>query len=426
MRLESTVRLITTDMMDGASLGDCLGQRMSAVGRALLVFAIVGALQACAAPERLEAVPDDRVTDAVVPGIPEARLFVEVDPEPFARLGLESVRREKAYLEEQGQTGALPPSHFLVVSGGGDNGAFGAGLLVGWTKAGDRPEFKLVTGISTGALIAPFAFLGSEYDARLKEVFTSISADDIFVERGLVEGFLSDGLSDTTPLFGLLARYANQEMLDAIGQEYARGRLLLIATTDLDDLRPVVWNIGEIAASGDPKALELFHKVLVASASIPGAFPPVMVDVEVDGTPYQEMHVDGGTMAQAFLYPPALDVAEIAAEHGIQRERYAYIIRNAKLDPEWASVQRQTLDIIGRSIASLIHTQGIGDLYRMYLQTERDGVDYNLAFIPPEFTLVHKEEFDTEFMRQLFDYAYQMSQKGFPWQKYPPGYSGGE
>ncbi len=283
-----------------------------------------------------------------------------------------------------------------------------------------------MTGISTGALIAPFAFLGSEYDARLKEVFTSISADDIYVERGLVEGFLSDGLSDTAPLFGLLVRYANQEMLDAIAQEYARGRLLLIATTDLDDLRPVVWNIGEIAASGDPKALELFHKVLVASASIPGAFPPVMVDVEVDGTPYQEMHVDGGTMAQAFLYPPALDVAEIAAEHGIQRERYAYIIRNAKLDPEWASVKRQTLDIIGRSIASLIHTQGIGDLYRMYLQTERDGVDYNLAFIPPDFTLVHKEEFDTEFMRQLFDYGYQMSQKGFPWQKYPPGYSGGE
>jgi hypothetical protein len=358
-----------TDMMDSASLGDCLARRLLAVGRAILVFAIVGALQACAAPERLAAVPDERVTDATIPGIPEARLFVEADPEPFARLGLESVRREMAYLEEQGQTGALPPSHFLVISGGGDNGAFGAGLLLGWTAAGDRPEFKLVTGISTGALIAPFAFLGSEYDAPLKEVYTSISADDIFVARGLVEGFLGDGLSDTTPLFGLLARYADQEMLDDIAQEYARGRLLLIATTDLDDLRPVVWNIGEIAASGDPKALELVHQILVASASIPGAFPPVMFDVEVDGKPYQEMHVDGGTMAQAFLYPPALDVGEVAAEHGIQRERYAYIIRNAKMDPDWASVERQTLDIIGRSIASLIHTQGIGDLYRMYLQT---------------------------------------------------------
>jgi hypothetical protein len=313
-----------------------------------------------------------------------------------------------------------------VVSGGGDNGAFGAGLIVGWTKAGDRPEFKLVTGISTGALIAPFAFLGPEYDAKLKEVFTSISADNIFVERGLVEGFFGDALTDSTPLFELVGRYANQEMLDAIGQEYARGRILLIATTDLDARHPVVWNIGEIAASGDPKALELFHKVLVASASIPGAFPPVMVDVEVDGTPYQEMHVDGGTMAQAFLYPPALNVSELAEAQGTQRERYVYIIRNAKLDTDWASVERQTLSIVGRSVATLIHSQGIGDLYRMYLQTEKDGVDYSLAFIPPDFTAVHKEEFDTEFMGQLFDHAYQMSRKEYPWQKYPPGYSDSE
>jgi hypothetical protein len=151
-----------------------------------------------------------------------------------------------------------------------------------------------------------------------------------------------------------------------------------------------------------------------------------MVDVEVDGTPYQEMHVDGGTMAQAFLYPPALDVVELSEGQEAQRERHVYIIRNARLDPDWASVERQTLSIVGRSVASLIHTQGIGDLYRMYLQTEKDGVDYNLAFIPPDFTAVHKEEFDTEFMRQLFDHAYEMSIKGYQWQKYPPGYSDSE
>ena len=426
MRQRMMVKRVTTNIADSMLLSDCFAQRLLAVGRAILVFAFVGALQACAAPERLPAVPKGQLVDASVPGIPEARLYVDGDPEPFERLGLESVRREKAYLEEQGQAGAMPPAHYLVVSGGGDNGAFGAGLLVGWTKAGDRPEFKLVTGVSAGALIAPFAFLGPEYDAKLKEVFTSISADNIFLKRSLVEGFFGDALTDSTPLFELVGRYANREMLDAIGQEYARGRILLIATTDLDARHPVVWNIGKIAASGDPKALELFHKVLVASASIPGAFPPVMVDVEVDGTPYQEMHVDGGTMAQAFLYPPSLDVSELAEAQGTQRERYVYIIRNAKLDTDWASVERQTLSIVGRSVATLIHSQGIGDLYRMYLQTEKDGVDYNLAFIPPDFTAVHKEEFDTEFMRQLFDHAYQMSQKGYPWQQYPPGYSDGE
>ena len=426
MRQKRAVKRVTTDLANSVLTGDCFEQRLFSVGRAILVFAFVGALQACAAPERLSAVPKGQLSDASVPGVPEARLHYDVDAEPFERLGLESVRREKAYLEEQGQAGALPPAHFLVISGGGDNGAFGAGLLVGWTKAGDRPEFKLVTGISTGALIAPFAFLGPEYDAKLKEVYTTISADDVFLERGVVGGFFGDALADSKPLFDLVGRYANQDMLDAIAQEYARGRILLIATTNLDARQPVVWNIGEIAASGDPKALELFHKVLVASASIPGAFPPVMVDVEVDGTPYQEMHVDGGTMAQAFLYPPALDVVELSEGQEAQRERHVYIIRNARLDPDWASVERQTLSIVGRSVASLIHTQGIGDLYRMYLQTEKDGVDYNLAFIPPDFTAVHKEEFDTEFMRQLFDHAYEMSIKGYQWQKYPPGYSDSE
>ena len=132
--------------------------------------------------------------------------------------------------------------------------------------------------------------------------------------------------------------------------------------------------------------------------------------------------VDGGTMAQAFLYPPALDVAETTEKHGIERDRYAYIIRNAKLDPEWASTERQTLSIVGRAIASLIHTQGIGDLYRMYLQTEKDGVDYNLAYIPPEFSAVHKHEFDTEFMGLLFEHGYQKAKAGYPWQKEPPGF----
>jgi len=409
-------------MLDVSHWNDSAKQLTIFASRTMVVLALIGVLQACSSPERLDAVPQDRVADAVVPGIPGARLLVSADAEAFVKIGLESIRREKAHLKAQGHTGPLPPAHFLAVSGGGDNGAYGAGLLTGWSEAGDRPNFKLVTGISTGALIAPFAFLGAEYDERLKKVYTSITADDIFVQRSLLGGLFGDALSDTTPLFGLVAQYAGQDMLDAIAKEYARGRMLFIATTDLDARRAMVWDIGAIAESGDPKALELFHKVLVASASIPGAFPPIMVEVEVDGQRYDEMHVDGGTMAQAFLYPPSLDVEGTTAAHGIQRERFAYIIRNAKLDPEWASVERQTLSIVGRAIASLIHTQGIGDLYRMYLQTEKDGVDYNLAFIPPEFSAVHKHEFDTEYMRLLYDYAYDKAKAGYPWQKEPPGF----
>ena len=395
----------------------------STATRTCLLIVVVGALQACSTLTRMDAVPADRVMDASVTGIPTARLFVDLDPEPFERLGLESTRREQVYLAEQGHTGTMPPAYFLAVSGGGDKGAFGAGLLVGWTEAGNRPEFKLVTGISTGALIAPFAFLGPEYDEQLKQVYTSISPDDIYEERGLLAGLMSDALTDNAPLFSLVRRYANQDMLNAIAQEYANGRLLLIGTTHLDARRPVVWNIGEIAASGHPKALELFDKVLVASAAIPGVFPPVMIDVEVDGKIYQEMHVDGGAIAQAFVYPPALTVKAIAEEHAIKRERHLYIIRNAGLDPDWAQVDRGIISISRRAIASLIHTQGIGDLYRMYLQTEKDDVDYNLAYVPSEFDAAHEEEFDTEFMRQLFDYGYQLSRQRYPWHKYPPGYS---
>ena len=395
----------------------------STVVRIASLLVVVGMLQACSAPTRLDAVPGDRTTDATIPGIPDARAYAHADSEYFQQAGLDSFRREQAYLMEQGNTGPLPPAHFLAISGGGDNGSFAAGLLVGWTEAGDRPVFKLVTGISTGALIAPFAFLGPEYDAKLKEVYTSISPEDIYESRPFLEIIFSDAAADNAPLLNLVRQLANQDMLDAIAAEYAKGRLLLIATTDLDARRPVIWNIGEIAASGHPNALDLFHSILVASASIPGAFPPIMFDVEVDGTPYQEMHVDGGAMAQTFVYPPSISVAELSEKQGVQRKRHLYIIRNARLDPDWASVERHIFSIVGRAISSLTHTQGIGDLYRMYLQAERDGVDFNLAFIPRDFTLVHEEEFDTEYMRQLFDHAHGLSKVGYRWEKYPPGFN---
>ncbi len=319
--------------------------------------------------------------------------------------------------------GPLPPAVFLAISGGGDNGAFGAGLLNGWTAAGTRPTFKLVTGVSTGALTAPFAFAGPAYDATLKEVYTTISAKDILESRSLLAALTSDAMADNHPLWKLIAKYVDQALLDVIAAEYAKGRLLLVGTTDLDARRGIIWNLSKIAASRDPKALDLFRTLMVASAAIPGAFPPTMIDVEVSGQPYQEMHVDGGATAQVFVYPPSLDIKAMERKTGNQRERRAYVIRNSRLDPEWAQVERSTMTIAGRAISSLIHTQGIGDLYRIYLTTQRDGVDFNLAFIPDSFNAPHKEDFDTEFMRQLYAVGYDMAAKGYPWQKTPPGFA---
>ncbi len=378
-------------------------------------------VQGCTYPSRLAAVPEDLTTQASVPGMTNVRYWMDEDPEALLKLAREAQRREMKFLARSGHEGLLQEVSGLAISGGGDNGAFGAGLLIGWTEAGNRPTFKLVTGISTGALIAPFAFLGPAYDDRLKSVFTTISAKDIYEERSLIAALYDDAMSDSRPLARLIKKYVNDEMLREIAKEYQKGRLLFVATTNLDALRPVLWNMGEIAASGHPKALDLFRRILVASAAIPGAFPPIMIDVEAGGQRYQEMHVDGGAMAQVFIYPPLYRGDEKIRKS--RKKKTLYIIRNARLDPNWAAVERRTLDIAGRAISSLIQTQGIGDLYQIYLIAQRDGLDYNLANIGDDFTVKKKVQFETTYMRKLFDYAYQLAQNGYPWEKYPPGFT---
>ena len=261
-----------------------------------------------------------------------------------------------------------PTARFLAISGGGDNGAR-LWLLVGWTEAGDRPEFQVVTGVSTGALIAPFAFLGPAYDKQLRDLYTTISADDVFTSRGLIGGIFDDAMSDTTPLWNLISKYVDEPLLAAIAREYQKGRMLLIGTTDLDAERGNIWNIGAIAASGHPGALDLIRKILRASSAVPAIFQPVMIDVELDGKHYQELHVDGGAFAQMFLYLPSIDIQKIA-----KRERKAYLIRNAREDPEWADVERRTLSIAGRAVSTMIHTSGSNDLLRLYFVTQRDNV----------------------------------------------------
>jgi hypothetical protein len=279
----------------------------------------------------------------------------------------------------------------------------------------------VVTGISTGALLAPFAFVGPEYDQTLKTIYTNIGPKDIFKKRFLLDALFDDALMDSTPLWNLVEKYVNEELLERVAEEYDKGASLFVATTDLDARLPVIWNMGEIAASSDPKSLELFRKILLASASIPGVFPPVMIDVEVNGTPYQEMHVDGGAAAQVFLFPSALGSTIRDKGLWVETERTAYIIRNSRLDPHWASIDRRTLSIFGRALSSLIQSQGVGDLYQIYLNAKQNEMDFNLAFIGEDFNVKSREDFDTEYMRALFDYAYQLARGGFPWQKRPPG-----
>ena len=234
------------------------------------VLAIVAALvlAACSHPSRLPPVPEGRAAAAIVPGILNARFSPLDDPAPIVREGLASVERECGCpITELPET--MPPAHFLAVSGGGEDGAFGAGLLVGWTEHGDRPEFKLVTGISTGALTAPFAFLGPDYDDALRAIYTTTGPDDVFRERDFTAAMFDDAMGDTAPLYETVSRYADEALLEAIAAEYGRGRLLIVGTTDLDARRAVLWNMTAIAASDAPNRLDLFRRILLASAAIP-------------------------------------------------------------------------------------------------------------------------------------------------------------
>jgi Patatin-like phospholipase len=384
----------------------------------LLLAMLAVAASGCGPMERFDAVPVDAENQATIPNMPGIRYWADGDPAEFVKGAEASLEREKAYLASTGHKGPLPPADFLAISGGGENGAFGAGLLVGWTAAGTRPVFKGVTGISTGALTAPFAFLGPAYDDKLREVYTTISGKDVLESRGIYGALFQDAMADNAPLRKTVAKYFDQPMLDAIAVEHKKGRILLIGTTNLDARRPVIWNIGAIAESGKPGALQLVQDILVASAAIPGAFPPMMFNVEANGKVYQEMHVDGGASTQVFLYPPQLNIKA----SGLKRERHLYVLRNARLDPDWAQVDRSTMTIAGRAISSLIQTQGVGDLYRIYLTSQRDGIDFNLAYIPKTFTTVLKEPFDHTYMSELFQLGYDMAVKGYPWEKYPPGF----
>ena len=379
-------------------------------------------LQACGSLPRREAVPYN-LTEAATPlGIPDARFWADGDLSPMIRDVARGDEREVAALAEAGErTNPLPPAYLLAISGGGDDGAFGAGLLVGWSTRGTRPDFKLVTGISAGALIAPFAYLGPQYDDILRAVSTSLGPGGVFRKRNILLALASDAMYDSTPLSRLIAKYITAELLTAVAREYGKGRFLLIGTTDLDAGRSVMWNMGAIASSNAPGALNLFRKIILASTSIPGEVSPVMIDVDIHGKHFQEMHVDGGVITQVFLYPQRMFM-ETRRFTGttFSRERHAYVIRNGLLEPRWADTARRTLGIVGRSISELSQTQGVNDLYRIYLLAQQDDVDFNVAYIDQDFRFPHNQEFDTEYMLHLFDYGYDLAAIGAPWHKDVP------
>ena len=376
----------------------------------------------CASVPKRNPLPPELADEAVIPGLVDSRIWGDEIPH-YADAWFEQTPEE---LQDRFPAWFAQQQYYLAISGGGAGGAFGAGLLAGWTEAGNRPEFQLVTGISTGALTAPFAFLGPEYDHVLQEIYTSYGTDDLVKKRNRLSAFTSDAMFNTNELQNLISKYFDEEILEALAAEDRKGRALNIGTTNLDVERPVIWRITKIAASDHPDRLELIRKIILASASIPAAFPPVTFEVEANGQSFDELHVDGGAASQVFLYPAAIDWARVLEKVESPGSPKVFVIRNSRLDPHAAIVNRKLLPIAGRSISSLIRTQGVGDLYRIFALAERDNLDFNLAYIPASFDDVPQELFDLDWMRKLYQVGYEAGKAGYPWKKSPPMYGVGE
>lgn len=389
----------------------------------IVIMTVIGMLSGCSSLTR-NPVPIEKIEKATTPGYTDIRAWAGDFSEAFQddiMLSIKQESRDDYAITKEGKR----QYHVLILSGGGENGAFGAGLLYGWTKTGKRPRFKMVTGISTGALIAPFAFLGPKYDEKLKQVYTEISDKDIYETKSIFAVFSDESLADTTPLKNLVKSSVTDEMIREINKAHKAGRRLYIGTTYLDADRLVVWNMGKIAASGREDAPVLFRNIMVASSSLPGVFPPVYFDAIVDGQKYDEMHVDGGLNAQMIYYGGTMNVAAVRKQvYGRNKPSKSkiYIIRNGKFTPEPKPVSREVSDILGRTISSMTKSSGVGDLYRIYAFAKRDGVDFNYIAIPPSYKKMSEEEFDTEDMNKLFKIGYDMSINGINWQKAPWGF----
>lgn len=384
----------------------------------LAALALAMVLAGCATLTPRTILPESLVDEAELAGMPGIRIWGDASVRE-----IEATMASAASRGDVIRIGAERPKVFnmLAISGGADDGAFGAGLLTGWKAAGTRPPFDYVTGVSAGALIAPFAFLGAKGDRPLGEMFTRYGQSDILTANVLPGLFGGSAVADSTPLARLIEKYVDRQFLRDIARERRNGRVLLIGTTNIDAQRPVLWDMGRIAMSEHPEALPLFRKILLASASVPGAFPPVRFKVRAGGATYEEMHVDGGITQQVFLAPNGLAFRDIDRKLGMHAARRLYIIRNGKITPEWAPVEERVLPIAQRSISTLIKNQGIGDLYRMHATARRDDIDYNLAAIPASFTVESNGPFDRAYMIALFRLGEKLGRNGYRWLKAPPG-----
>ncbi len=377
---------------------------------ALVIISCFLASSGCAHVTR-HAVPEKLVGTAVVVGMPDLRYYTGKPVSPFMRQSLADSFKEEGksdYLVDGIKTYPV-----LIIGGGVSNSAYGIGLLKGWTEEGSRPVFKIVTGYSSGSILATAIFAGKDYEDRLAVLFTSISTKDIVKDRGTFAILFGDSVNSSAPLAKKIDDIMGEDFMAKIAQEHKKGRRLYVGTTDFDAQGFVIWDMGALASRGDPDSVKMFRKIILASCSFPAMLPPVYFQVEAGGKRYDEMHVDGGVIGGVFY------INQLMEGDGVRTQ--LYILNLCYMSPHSKQVEDNLVAMTSRLIESNGASKMIGDTYRLYAFAKEKGWDYNLAYIPEDFNPRQKEMFDREEMQRLFKRGYNDAIGGYKWHKAPPG-----
>nr|WP_202819735.1 patatin-like phospholipase family protein [Thaumasiovibrio subtropicus] len=379
------------------------------IGAALLLLILTG----CATPERHSHQSSEQMAPMAVEGI---RFWDEKMVSDSEHVYVEEIKSALQYRrEQQGEAGISA----LALSGGGVNGAFSAGILNGWTERGDRPEFDVVTGISTGAIVSIYAFLGSDYDEKLTNYYTQTPLESMFRTNRWLKVLSQRAFLNTQGFEDQVRMAIDEATMSALAAERAKGRLLIIGTTNLDNQKLALWDIGRIAQLGTPEAQTLVQDLVIASSSIPGAFPAKLISVTDNESVYQELHVDGGISRQVVFAPQWFNIEERASSS----PQHLYVIRNGRLISQYEEVGLSLSDISERSISTLILNQGIGDVEHIYHFAQHHEIDFHLAHINEDFNPKEENSFTPEYMWDLYDYGFQKIKADQLWQAIPPSLS---
>jgi len=363
--------------------------------RSILAMVALLAISACATLQSRQQIPPQLVAEATIHA--DQRLRYWGDDNEFARI------------QAQVAPGPDGDVDYLTLSGGGINGAYGAGFLVGWTDKGGRPDFEVVTGISVGAMIAPMAFLGSDYDARLRTVFSSLTQKDNSAGANFLGAlFGAPSVMSNVPVLDAIRKLVDTQALNAIGVEHKQGRRLYVGTTNLNAQRPMIWDIGAIAISNLPNRLELVHQIILASTAVPGVFPPVMLDVAAQGMSFDELHVDGGVTEQVLLMPGGYE-AFVKNRSGVQK---LYVIFNGVVAPSPATVQISSMSLLERAVPTLLKYLGRSNLEQLDNAARKAGLAFRLTAIPADFPESTSVFGSPQWLSALYQYGYQAGRNG--------------